>query len=1094
MNQNIKAAVMRSNPSCPAKSLLAISLAALTLCGFGSALSAAPFVHPGLLQSRADLERMKLAVAAKEEPIYAGYEVFRTNAESQLTYRMRGPLATVGRNPDVGQATYDSDANAAYQCAIMWCITGDRAYADKSKAIINAWSATLKAITGRDAILMAGLGPFKMINAAEILRYTGAGWSPTEIQQTEKHFREVIYPVIKDFASFANGNWDAAAMKTLMAIGVFCDDRAMFERALRYYVDGLGDGSLTHYIINDTGQCQESGRDQRHTQLGLAHLGDCCEIAWHQGLNLYGYDDNRLLKGFEYTARYNLGEEVPFTETVDQTGQYHHTQISSDGRGQFRAVFEEIYNAYAHRLGIPAPFTQQVVERIRPEGVGVPGAPQGADHPGFGTLLFAPPNSGGAPAATLGAPAPPGGLTAKSHRDGIALTWIASNGARNYTVKRAKEGDDYTIIARDNATNNYTDTGAKSGEAYRYLVSAANAAGESDNSYPASVTDAPAGSRVSSPDRDVSVSFDLRPGGIPVYTIEYFDKPIVLESRLGLEPGFTNGFQLTKVDVTRHAGSWTNAFGERRVVPDNYNELTVDLLNASGQPMRLTFQAYNEGAAFRYSFPEAATNELRFTGEQTEFCFPAGTLGYEEHGTEGEYHRVPVADIQPQCERPLTLEYAAGFFAGLCEADNENYPRMLLSPLPGAPDTLVSALGETTANTPERLDRMRNDPTARLHGGDATPWRVFIVGQKPGDLLERNYLLLNLNPPCALADTSWIKPGKAMRDTMLATTNAKAIIDFAATAGLRYVLFDSGWYGPENAESSDPTAVARPNLDIPEVVRYGKEKGVGLLLYVNRRHVEKMRDVIFPLYEKWGVAGVKIGFVNVGPQTDTAWLTETIQKAAEHHLVLDIHDGYRPTGLARTWPNLLTVEGIRGNEHMPSPEHNCTLPFTRALAGQADYTVCYYTSRKQTTFAHQLAMAVVSFSPLQFIFWYDKPSDYHGEPEIEFFRHVPTVWEDTKVLAGEIGQYAAIARRSGDDWFVGAINDHELRTMKLPLKFLDPGRHYLAHVYADDNSVPTRTHVGITTRDVDSSTVLEVPLQPAGGEAVWITPVGENKP
>ncbi len=342
------------------------------------------FVHPGLLQSRADLERMKLAVAAKAEPIYSGFLVFSSNAESQLTYQMRGPRVMGGRNPTVGQTDYDADANAAYQCAIMWCITGDRAYADKSKEIINAWSATLKSITGRDAVLMAGLGPFKMVNAAEILRYTDAGWSPAEIQQAERHFREVVYPVIQDFAPFANGNWDTAAIKTMMAIGVFCNDRAMFERALDYYVNGAGDGCLTHYIINDTGQCQESGRDQQHTQLGLAHLGDCCEIAWHQGLDLYGYEDNRLLKGFEYTAKYNLGEEVPFVETLDRTGKYHHTMISPDGRGRFRAVWEEIYNAYANRMGIPAPFTQQVVEKIRPEGAGVPTAPQGADHAGFG--------------------------------------------------------------------------------------------------------------------------------------------------------------------------------------------------------------------------------------------------------------------------------------------------------------------------------------------------------------------------------------------------------------------------------------------------------------------------------------------------------------------------------------------------------------------------------------------------------------------------------------------------------------------------------------------------------------------------------------
>ena len=483
MNANHKITTKKLRGPFSGKSLPLIVVAALILCALCSGLSAAPFVHPGLLQSRADLERMKGAVAAKEKPIYSGYEVFRSNAESQLTYQMRGPLPMVGRNPSVGQAAYDSDASAAYQCAIMWCITDDIAYANKSKEIINAWSSTLKSITGRDAVLMAGLGPFKMVNAAEILRYTGAGWSPAEIQQTEKHFREVIYPVIKDFAPFANGNWDTAAIKTMMAIGVFCNDRAMFERALDYYVDGAGDGRLTHYIINETGQCQESGRDQQHTQLGLAHLGDCCEVAWHQGLDLYGYEDDLLLKGFEYTAKYNLGEDVPFAETLDRTGKYHHTLIATNGRGRFRAVFEEIYNHYANRLGIAAPFTQRAAERIRPEGAGMPGA----DHVGFGTLLFTRPASTGA-AEFQNAPASPAGVISEGSAKENKLTWVAAVGAKSYTVKRATKNEDYKIIARNITATTYTDTKVKTGEIYSYVVSASNAFGESPDSFPASIS------------------------------------------------------------------------------------------------------------------------------------------------------------------------------------------------------------------------------------------------------------------------------------------------------------------------------------------------------------------------------------------------------------------------------------------------------------------------------------------------------------------------------------------------------------------------------------------------------------------------------
>jgi alpha-glucosidase len=600
-----------------------------------------------------------------------------------------------------------------------------------------------------------------------------------------------------------------------------------------------------------------------------------------------------------------------------------------------------------------------------------------------------------------------------------------------------------------------------------------------------------AGDRIESPDGKVVVEFVMQPGGAPAYRINYLGKPIVLESRLGLLPDWTNGFEIKSASQSEHHGQWTQVYGERKIVPDNYRELNVDLKQGAGRLMRITFRAYDEGAAFRYTFPEQAAAEFHFTGEQTEFCFPEDTFCHEEHGTEGVYRRVEVSNIEPWCERPLTLEYASGLFACLCEADNENYPRMLLSVLSGASNTLVSALGGTTSNTAN--NPAPGDSSATLRAGDSTPWRLFVVGEKPGDLLERNYVMLDLNPPLALNDVSWIKPGNVMRDTTLTTSNSKAIIDFAATAGLRYVLLDDRWYGGEDPATGDATTVRKRDLDIPEIIRYGRGKDVGLILYVDRRQIKTQRDVLFPLYEKWGVKGVKIGFVDVGPQAETAWIIETVKKAAEHHLVLDIHDGYRPTGYARTYPNLLTVEGVRGNEHFPTAEHDCTIPFTRYVAGSADYTVCYYDRRLKNTHAHQLAMAVVSYSPLQSVLWYDRPGMYQGEPEIEFFRHVPTVWDETKVINGEIGKYATIARRSGADWFIGTVNDSDPRQLTLPLDFLARGGQYLAHIYSDDDSAPTRTHVSVETRPVNSLTTLEVPLKSAGGQAVWITPVETGK-
>lgn len=418
--------------------------------------SAQSFIHPGLLQSRQDLDRIKRDVATRQEPVYSGYRLFREDPASSAAYKIQGPLTVVGRNPTVGQGIYDSDASAAYQCALMWCITGDTAYAQKAKEIVNAWSYTLQSITGRDAILMAGLGPFKMINAAEILRYTGAGWSDADVRQAERCFKTVVYPVLKDFAPFANGNWDAAAIKTVMATGVFCNDRALFEKALRYYVSGPGNGSIEHYIHED-GQIQESGRDQQHTQLGIGLLADCCEIAWHQGLDLFGYADNRLLKGFEYVAKYNLGYDVPFTPDLDRTGKYRHDSISAEGRGRLRSIYEEVYH---HYLKGAAPYTGEAAAKIRPEG---PGRPAG-DHTGYGTLLYA--REDALSRASHGAP---GGLIAHGSATGNALTWIPTISGGQYTIKRSLHKDGpYTIIGK--GMTSYTDHRVTPGKTYYYTV------------------------------------------------------------------------------------------------------------------------------------------------------------------------------------------------------------------------------------------------------------------------------------------------------------------------------------------------------------------------------------------------------------------------------------------------------------------------------------------------------------------------------------------------------------------------------------------------------------------------------------------------
>ena len=357
------------------------------LLGVASQAAEAPvaFVHPGLLHTGADLDRMRQKLAQHAEPWQGGFELLRKHPESQANWKLRGPFTVVTRDPRGNSrlAEFDQDGNAAYQNALLWCLTGDEAHAKKAVEILNAWSATLKEVNGKDRILGASLGGFKYVNAAELLRHTYRGWAPADVTQCELMLQRVIRPVIADYAPFANGNWDTGCLKTLLAIAVFCNDCALWQRAQDYYLGGAGNGRLTHYIINPDGQCQESGRDQTHTQLGLAHLAEACEIAWNQGVDLYGAADNRLLRGFEYTAQYNLGQEVPFVSATDTTGKYKAKHISADHRGAWRPIYEMVWNHYAQRRHLPAPFTQQAAEKIRPEG---PAA--GADHPGFGTLLF----------------------------------------------------------------------------------------------------------------------------------------------------------------------------------------------------------------------------------------------------------------------------------------------------------------------------------------------------------------------------------------------------------------------------------------------------------------------------------------------------------------------------------------------------------------------------------------------------------------------------------------------------------------------------------------------------------------------------------
>jgi hypothetical protein len=416
--------------------------------------SSARFVHPGLLHTVADFERMRKGVQSGRQPIAAGFEKLRQHPLSSSSYAPHSFGEEIGRNPSINFGEFDSDASAAYQCALIAAITGEERHSAVAKAIVLGWSASLQRVSGADAVLMAGLGPFKLINAAEILCYLGH----LNVQGTAScaaMLRRAILPAIIDFAPFANGNWDTAAIKTMLAIAVFCDDEALFERALLYYLHGDGDGRLTHYIY-DNGQCQESGRDQQHTQLGLAHMGDACQIAWNQGWNLYGAEDNRLLRGFEYTAAYNLGEKVEFLPDIDRTGQYRHSIISPPS--SLRPVYEQILAHYHVRCGSPTPAVLRAAERNRPEG-----AAHGADHTGFGTLLYACIADDPDPAPHA---IPPAALHAVAGKDAIELDWLITRNGEPTTLERGR------VVEHLNSRSGFwRDRRVVSGQIYSYRFS-----------------------------------------------------------------------------------------------------------------------------------------------------------------------------------------------------------------------------------------------------------------------------------------------------------------------------------------------------------------------------------------------------------------------------------------------------------------------------------------------------------------------------------------------------------------------------------------------------------------------------------------------
>jgi alpha-glucosidase len=360
--------------------------------------------------------------------------------------------------------------------------------------------------------------------------------------------------------------------------------------------------------------------------------------------------------------------------------------------------------------------------------------------------------------------------------------------------------------------------------------------------------------------------------------------------------------EVVSVQEESHSGTWEPVYGEKNRYDDNFNALTIKFgQKENKQAPALVFRAYNQGVAFKYGINGNADEEITIKEEMSEFSLPRNSTAWVTYGAQGIITEMPVEKIKKGAERPLVIKENDGVYVALGEAALINYGRMKFSKNKSGGSSLISDI----------------DGTVTLSLPAETPWRYIMAGEKPGDILENNYLLLNLNEPNQIKDVSWIRPGKVIREITLTTKGAMEAVDFAVKHNLQFVEFDAGWYGPEFDKSSDATTItldpkrSKGPFDLHKIIRYAKEKNIGIILYVNGVAMLKQLDEILPLYEKWGIAGVKYGFVGVGTQKWTTWLLDAIRKAADHHIMVDVHDEYRPTGFMRTYPNFMTCEGVR---------------------------------------------------------------------------------------------------------------------------------------------------------------------------------------
>jgi hypothetical protein len=674
---------------------------------------------------------------------------------------------------------------------------------------------------------------------------------------------------------------------------------------------------------------------------------------------------------------------------------------------------------------------------------------------------------------------------------------------------------------------------------------------------------------------NVKLTVALTASGQPTYAVSYRQKPVVNTSRLGVQfadgKGFDGPLVLAGSDVKNVDESWQPVLGEVKNIRNHYQQLTVHLRQpaANGRRLDVVFRVFADGVGFRYEFPKQPNlqyftvtdevTEFALTGDHKTFWIPGDYDTNEYLYTVSKLSEVDNKMVMNEASTiavrnapdaqlvatPLMLKSADGLYVNIHEAAQVDYPAMQLH-VDRASHRLTSRLVPDAVGT-----------KAYLHAPSRTPWRTIVVSDKAADILASK-LILNLNEPSKIGDTSWIKPMKFVgvwwemqtgkgswsyansADTLNAagqliphgrhsanTANVKRYIDFAAQHHIDGVLVEGwnvgweDWFGNWKENVFD-FVTPYPDFNVSEIQQYAAAKGVKMIMHNetsgSATNYEQRLDTAYRFMNRFGYPAVKTGYVGRiiprGEHHDGQWMSNhyvrIAEKAAKHHVTVDMHESVRPTGLNRTYPNWIASEAGRGNEFNAfdpvgnPPAHETIMPFTRLMGGPMDYTPGIFKLKSfepdfpnrqlHTTLAKQLALYVTLYSPLQMAA--DLPENYEQHLDaFQFIQDVAVDWDDTRILEAEPGEYISTARqqKGSDNWFIGAITNESRRTATLNLSFLPKGRRYTATIYADAANADWKTNpeaYKITRQTVQAGTKLRLPLAPGGGAAISLVPVG----